>query len=130
MQAASLFAQPLQHLAPTIRRAEGPLDPAMQTHGAAHERRGVLKSPLRDVVAAPPGLLLVDEELPVAAEANSARRLIPIRTYNLYLKFVLFVAVSVFAALPGSYGSAGCGPDLALSSTACPAGRPGPGPVR
>ena len=46
----------------------------MQTHGAAHERRGVLKSLLRDVVAAPPGLLHVDEELQVAAEDNSARR--------------------------------------------------------
>ena len=74
MQAASLFAQPLQHLAPTIRRAEGLLDPAMQRHGAAHVHRGVLQSSLRDVVAVPPGLLLADEELQVAAEDNSARR--------------------------------------------------------
>ena len=130
MQAASLFARPLQHLAPTIRRAEGLLDPATQRHGAAHVHRGVLQSSLKDVVAVPPGLLLADEELRVAAEDNRARRSTPIRTFNLYLKFVLFVAASVFAALPGSYGGAGCGPDLALSSTACPAGRPGPGPVR
>ena len=74
MQAASLFAQPLQHLAPTIQHAEGLLDPATQRQGSAHVHRGVLQSSLKDVVAVPPGLLLADEELRVAAEDNRARR--------------------------------------------------------
>ena len=129
--AVLLFAPQQAALDLTTLSAAGlSLTRAIRVRVSAHERRGVLQSPLRDVVAAPPGLLHVDEELRVAAEDNRARRSTPIRTFNLYLKFVLFVAVSVFAALPGSYGSAGCGPDLTLSSTACPAGRPGPGPVR